>query len=51
MCNPHRAVIARPPGAGETPVHYAVGDVESWLDPDGPRLRLRAEAWRSAEAG
>lgn len=50
MCNPHRATIARPPAAGDTPVHYALGDVESWLDLDGPRLRLRADAWRTAAA-
>jgi hypothetical protein len=50
MCNPHRAAIARPPVAGATPLHYALGDVESWMDPDGPRLRLRADEWRRAEA-
>lgn len=49
MCNPHRATIPRPAGVGSTPVHYPLGDVESWLDPDGPRLRLRADAWRLAE--
>jgi hypothetical protein len=51
MCNPHRAALASPPAAGSTPVHYAIGDVESWLDPDGPSLRLRAEAWRTAGKG
>jgi len=44
LCNPHRAAIARPAAAGALPVHYALGDVESWLDPDG-RLRLTADAW------
>lgn len=48
LCNPHRAAIPRPPAAGATPVHYALGDVESWLDPAGPDLRLRADAWRIA---
>jgi hypothetical protein len=46
-CNPHRARLSRPPAAAGRPVHYAVGDVESWLD-EG-RLRLEAEAWRLAE--
>jgi hypothetical protein len=55
MCNPHRAEIPRPPSAGAAPVYYALGDVESWLDDDGggdcpwARLRLRAQAWRTAE--
>ena len=51
MCNPHRAVIRQPRAAGATPVHYPLGDVEAWLDPrpDGPRLRLRAASWRSAD--
>jgi hypothetical protein len=43
MCNPHRASIR--PAAG-VPVHYALGDVESWLD--GGDVRLVAEAWRVA---
>jgi hypothetical protein len=45
LCNPHRAAIPHPPAAGSTPVHYALGDVESWLDPAGPDLRLCADAW------
>lgn len=51
MCNPHRATIQRPAIAGATPVHYALGDVDSWLDlEDGRRhVRLAAEAWRVAE--
>jgi hypothetical protein len=43
MCNPHRAVIR---SAAGVPVHYALGDVESWLD--GGDVRLVAEAWRVA---
>lgn len=50
LCNPHRAAIARPAAAGSLPLHYPMGDVESWLDPDGPRLRLTAGAWRTADA-
>jgi hypothetical protein len=44
MCNPHRAVLARPPGSAAS-LHYASGDVVAWLDP-GVRIRLSAEAWR-----
>ena len=43
MCNPHRAALAP---AAPVPVHYALGDVESWLD-DG-EVRLVAETWRTA---
>jgi hypothetical protein len=49
MCNPHRATLARPAAAGSVPVHYPVGDVESWLDEEG--VRLQAEAWRVAGGG
>jgi hypothetical protein len=48
MCNPHRAALAHPAAAGPVPVHYALGDVESWLDLDLPGVRLRAPAWRVA---
>jgi len=47
LCNPHRAVLPHPAAAGPLPVHYAEGDVESWLDPDGT-LRLVAATWRTA---
>jgi hypothetical protein len=43
MCNPHRAAIARPAAAAGVPLHYAIGDVESWLDDD--LIRLSADAW------
>lgn len=43
MCNPHRAAVR---AAAAVPVHYALGDVESWLD--GGDVRLVAEAWRTA---
>jgi hypothetical protein len=49
MCNPHRATLAIP---SEVPIHYAQGDVESWLgragvcDLDrGTRIGLRAANW------
>jgi hypothetical protein len=43
LCNPHRAVLAAPPG-----IHHALGAVDSWLDlaPGGDQLRLVADAWR-----
>jgi hypothetical protein len=45
MCNPHRARLAGP--AWPVPIHYALGDVESWQDLDDPRtgIRLVAETW------
>lgn len=47
LCNPHRAVLAAPPG-----VHHALGPVDSWLDldPRGDRLRLTADTWRQVPA-
>jgi hypothetical protein len=55
LCNPHRAVVT---------LHYAVGAVDSWIDPEasqsdlrsqderdaGGRFRLQAESWRLALA-
>jgi hypothetical protein len=48
MCNPHAAAIPRSGAPSPLPVHYAVGDVHSWLDPasPGPAIRLSADAWR-----
>ncbi len=46
MCNPHHAVFR--PRALATPVHYAIGDVESWLDEAedlDPRIILTAPTW------
>jgi hypothetical protein len=42
MCNPHRATLRV---TAPVPVHYGLGDVESWLA-DGA-LRLTADAWRT----
>lgn len=46
LCNPHRATIVRPAGA-TAPVHYALGNVASWLDHDdgGERIELVADTW------
>ena len=34
LCNPHEALIRGPAASAGAPLHYALGDVESWLDPD-----------------
>lgn len=44
LCNPHRATLPFPPAAN-APVHYAFGDVTSWLDDGGERIELVAESW------
>jgi hypothetical protein len=51
LCNPHGAKIARPVILRGTPLYYAVGDVESWLDMEQgrPLIRLIADAWRTAD--
>ena len=45
MCNPHRATLRRP--GATVAIHYALGDVESWLELDeaGDRIRLTADTW------
>ncbi|HEX7836522.1 MAG TPA: hypothetical protein VF469_03615, partial [Kofleriaceae bacterium] len=48
LCNPHRATLRAPAGA-TAPIHYAHGDVTSWLDRDrGDRIELLAESWGTA---
>lgn len=49
MCNPHRASL---PALVDRPLRYGLGPVDSWLDETGSpaRLRLTADAWRSAPA-
>lgn len=53
MCNPHHARIPRPTcAAAGIPVHYAFGDVDSWLEAGGSgrqQIRLEADAWHTAE--
>lgn len=48
MCNPHRATL-RPVPEASSPIYYASGDVESWLDDtdaDHARIELCADgAW------
>ncbi|MEX1365721.1 MAG: hypothetical protein AB1Z98_21515 [Nannocystaceae bacterium] len=49
LCNPNAVAIERPPGlASRRRLHYAHGDVTSWLDvhDDGRAvIRLRATSW------
>ncbi|CAN5914323.1 hypothetical protein BH11MYX3_BH11MYX3_48330 [soil metagenome] len=48
LCNPHRADLQRPAEA-RSPIHYGLGDVESWReDPD--RILLTAESWCTLSA-
>ncbi len=51
LCNPHRARL-HPPALVAAPLHYALGEVASWLDPDdrGGRIRLAAPTWCTLEA-
>lgn len=45
LCNPHRAT-PRVPVNATAPIHYARGDVTSWLDRDrSDRVELLAESW------
>lgn len=48
LCNPRGAAVSRPASLGARRLHYAHGDVLSWLDEydDGrTRIRLHAHRW------
>jgi hypothetical protein len=47
VCNAHAARIARPATAHDLPVHYPLGEVESWIHFDGDQgsLHLVADTW------
>lgn len=49
LCNPLRLDPARPAALGTRRLHYAYGDVLSWLDLDEnpPRIRLHAHTWHT----
>jgi hypothetical protein len=50
LCNPEDIVVRAPVGAVGR-IHYALGDVTSWLDRDqggGERIRLAAKRWSIA---
>jgi len=50
LCNPHRASLPRV-RTQTAPLHYALGDVTSWLDRDhGDRIELLADAWVTLHA-
>lgn len=44
LCNPEHRRIDRPSWLGTRRLHWADGDVTSWLDPDGT-IRLQATRW------
>ncbi len=43
LCNPHAASLSPPPT--DVPLHFAQGDVESWISRDDGRIELRAPRW------
>jgi hypothetical protein len=48
LCNPRHLDPARPPELGARHLHYAYGDVLSWLDTHDdapPEIRLHAHTW------
>ena len=45
LCNPHQTLLARPSGTS-LPLHFALGEVESWQSRDDGRIELRAPSWR-----
>ncbi len=47
LCNPHEGSLAQP-SATRLPLHFALGEVESWQSRDDGRIELRAEHWRQA---
>jgi hypothetical protein len=52
LCNPNRVAIAVPTDPAHPRIHYALGDVTSWLDFDAPgrsHVRLSARRWCIAE--
>jgi len=47
LCNPLRHDPACPAALGSRRLHYAHGDVLSWLDLEPPRIRLHAHTWHT----
>ena len=45
LCNPHRASLPQPRRT-RLPVHFAHGEVESWIAREDGRIELRAPSWR-----
>jgi hypothetical protein len=50
LCNPYNAIVPKPDIVGATPMYFALGDVESWVDVDSgrPFIQLVADSWRRA---
>ena len=46
LCNRHDASLPQPRGTS-VPVHFARGEVESWIARDDGRIELRAPRWRT----
>jgi hypothetical protein len=52
LCNPARTIVAAPPALRGARLHYAWGDVTSWLDRDedgGEHVRLSGRRWLVAQ--
>lgn len=51
LCNPHRASLSLPASPGSAaaprPVHFAHGEVESWLSTEDAAIELRAPSWQT----
>ncbi len=48
LCNPHCASLPQPQQTRRT-LHFAHGEVESWIARDDRRIELRAPSWRHAD--
>jgi hypothetical protein len=48
LCNPHSASLLQPQQTS-LPLHFAHGEVESWIARDDGRIELRAPSWRTAD--
>lgn len=48
LCNPHHASLRQPPDT-RLPLHFAHGEVESWINHDDGSIELRAPSWRQPD--
>lgn len=48
LCNPHHASLPQPRQT-RLPLHFAHGEVESWIARDDGRIELRAPSWRNTD--
>jgi hypothetical protein len=49
LCNPHDATL-RVPAEAAAPMHYATGDVFSWIDRDTREVHLVGDRWQRGRA-